>query len=120
MSAQPSDAQGSDGVGEPWPVSPQDISLVEQALAGLLSGPYAKVSITIPQTLRDRLADRADDRGFSALVTDILAREERRMALRDFLDEMDEAYGPVTSEQLASAREGLEEMWQEVRSRSAQ
>ena len=87
-------------------------SVIEDALADLLNGPFDKVSITIPSALRIRVASRADERGLSAYVAEVLAREERRLALVDFLDYMDEKYGPPTAEEMARADERWEEMWE--------
>ena len=103
---------------EPLPPSSPDPeetvhnSAVEHALVDLLAGPFDKVSITIPASLRAKVAARASDTNFSSYVSEVLAREERRRALIDFLDYMDEKYGPPTEEQLAEADRRWEEMWQ--------
>jgi len=87
-------------------------SAIEDAIANLLAGPFDKVSITLPSALRNKVASRADERGLSAYVAEVLAREERRLALIDFLDYMDEKYGLPTDEELARADERWEEMWE--------
>jgi hypothetical protein len=92
-------------------VAPSE-SAIEDAIANLLAGPFDKVSITLPSALRNKVASRADERGLSAYVAEVLAREERRLALIDFLDYMDEKYGPPTDEELARADERWEEMWE--------
>jgi len=92
---------------------------VEFALTDLLAGPFDKVSITIPASLKARVAARASDTNFSSYVSEVLAREERRRALIDFLDYMDEKYGPPSEEQLAEADRRWEEMWQRHESSEA-
>lgn len=93
--------------------TPHPRSAVDEALASLLDGPFDKVSITMPAALRARIAIRAVDSNFSAYVAEILAREERRLALIDFLDEMDELHGPPSAEAVAEADRRWEEMWQQ-------
>ena len=87
-------------------------SSLEESLADLLTGPFDKVSITLPSALRLRVASRADERGLSAYVAEVLAREERRLALIDFLDRMDEKFGPPSDEDIALADKRWEEMWE--------
>jgi hypothetical protein len=94
-------------------------SVVEDALADLLAGPFDKVSITIPAGLRARVAERASQSNFSSYVTDILAQEEKRIALIEFLDQLDEEFGPPSAEQLATADLRWEEMWQRYESSTA-
>jgi hypothetical protein len=94
-------------------------SAVEHALIDLLAGPFDKVSITIPASLTAKVAARASDTNFSSYVSEVLAREERRRALIDFLDYMDEKYGPPSEEQLAEADRRWEEMWQRHESSEA-
>lgn len=87
-------------------------SFAEKALANLLTGPYDKVSITIPSALRERIAARAVDMNFSQYVTEVLEREERRRALIDFLDYMDELYGPPSEELMEKVDRKIEAMWE--------
>lgn len=93
-------------------LSEEQRSFAEKALANLLTGPYDKVSITMPSALRERIAARAVDMNFSQYVTEVLEREERRRALVDFLDYMDELYGPPTDEEMARTDRKIEEMWE--------
>jgi len=65
----------------------------------------------MPAALRERIAARAVDMNFSAYVTEVLEREERRRSLVDFLDYMDELYGPPTDEEMARTDKKIEEMW---------
>jgi len=87
---------------EPTPETPAEASApdsaVEDAFVNLLAGPFDKVSITMPAALKARIAARAADTNFSAYVSEVLAREERRLALIDFLDYMDDLYGPPSAE----------------------
>ena len=87
-------------------------SPVEFALTDLLAGPDDKVSITIRAALKAKVAARASDTNFSSYVSEVLAREERRRALIDFLDYMDEKYGPPSEEDMAKVDKKLEAMWQ--------
>ena len=96
----------------PDPHDSEDDSAVEHALIDLLAGPFDKVSITIPASLKARVAARASDTNFSSYVSEVLAREERRLALIDFLDYMDEKYGPPSDEDMARVDKKLEAMWQ--------
>lgn len=93
---------------------PDASSHIESALTDLLAGPFDKVSITMPATLKSRIANRvaqSPDVNFSSYVAEILAREERRLALVDFLDYMDELYGSPSQEELDEADRRWEEMW---------
>ncbi|MFM8515279.1 MAG: hypothetical protein ACKOBJ_03355 [Actinomycetota bacterium] len=84
---------------------------IEQALTDLLEGPFDKVSITMPSSLKARVAARSTGSNFSSYVTEVLAREERRLALAEFLDHMDDLYGAPTPEEMADTDRRLEEMW---------
>lgn len=97
---------------------PDEPSAVEAVTADLVSAPFDKVSITMPAALKARIAERAVGTNFSAYVTEVLAREERRLALIDFLDYMDELYGPPSDEQMAEADRRWEEMWERHESRA--
>lgn len=90
---------------------PQRDSDLEASLANLLEGPFDKVSVTMPSALRARIAAQAVDTNFSAYVSQILAREVRRLALVDFLDEMETIHGPTSAQDLAEADRRWEEMW---------
>jgi len=86
-------------------------SPIERAMADLLEGPFDKVSITMPSSLRARVAARSTGSNFSSYVSEVLAREERRLALAEFLDHMDDLYGAPTPEEMADADQRVEEMW---------
>ena len=116
MSAEPDAGEGAPEQEVPEHASTEGLteeqkSFAEQALANLLTGPFDKVSITMPAALKQRIAARAVDMNFSAYVTEVLEREERRRSLVDFLDYMDELYGPPTDEEMARTDKKIEEMW---------
>ena len=117
MSADPIEPDADEGAPDEHPPEPVEgltedqQSFAEQALANLLTGPFDKVSITRPAALKQRIAARAVDMNFSAYVTEVLEREERRRSLVDFLDYMDELYGPPTDEEMARTDKKIEEMW---------
>ena len=94
-------------------------SVLEDTCIDLLAGPFDKVSITIPSALRACIAERADERGLSAYVAEVLAREERRLRLIEFLDAMDEEFGPPTDEEMARTQRQLEDMWARFDTRSS-
>ncbi len=52
----------------------------------------------MPAALKARIAARVADTNFSAYVSEVLAREERRLALIDFLDYMDDRSMRLTSQ----------------------
>ena len=90
-------------------------SPIEDALADLLAAPFDKVSITMPAALKSRIAThvaKSPEANFSSYVTEVLAREERRRALVDFLDYMDDLYGPPSEEDMVEVDRRLEEMWE--------
>lgn len=90
-------------------------SPIESALADLLAAPFDKVSITMPAALKSRITHRvaqSPDANFSSYVTEVLAREERRRALIEFLDYMDDLYGPPSAQDMEEVDRRLEEMWE--------
>jgi hypothetical protein len=60
-----------------------------------MAAEYAKVSVTLPAGLLERIRGRAGARGLSGYVAEALEAEERRRALRAWLARQDEDYGPV-------------------------
>ena len=56
---------------------------------------YAKVSVTLPAGLLERIRGRVGARGLYGYVAEALEAEERRSALRAWLAEQDNEYGPV-------------------------
>lgn len=127
MSAEPIEPDAGEGVPQqeaPEHASTEGLteeqrSFAEQALANLLTGPFDKVSITMPAALKQRIAARAVDMNFSAYVTEVLEQEERRRSLIDFLDYMDELHGPPSEDEIAEADRRWEEMWEKYESSEA-
>lgn len=67
-----------------------------------------KLSVSVPADLAHRVREVAGPNGVSAFVTKSLQREleqeRRRRAMKDWLDEMDEVYGPSSEEEIEEAR----------------
>jgi hypothetical protein len=65
---------------------------------------YAKVSVTLPAGLLDRIRQRVGTRGLSSYVAHALEEEERREALQAWLTSQDAEFGPVPDEVMAEVR----------------
>jgi Arc/MetJ-type ribon-helix-helix transcriptional regulator len=65
---------------------------------------YAKVSVTLPAGLLDRIRQRVGTRGLSSYVAHALEEEERREALQAWLTSQDAEFGPVPDEVIAEVR----------------
>jgi len=65
---------------------------------------YAKVSVTLPAGLLDRIRQRVGTRGLSSYVAHALEEEERREALQAWLTSQDAEFGPVPEEVIAEVR----------------
>ena len=67
-----------------------------------------KLSISVPAELARKVRQHAGPQGVSAFATKSLQRqleeEDRRHALDEYLDEMDELYGPVDEARVEEAR----------------
>lgn len=63
-----------------------------------------KLSISMPHRLAVAARKRAGRRGLSSFVARAVARELEREALGQFLDELDEALGPVAEDKLERVR----------------
>ena len=72
-----------------------------------MPGEYAKVSITLPTPLLERIKSRAGARGLSAYVAQALEAEVRREGLREFLAQQEARYGPIPE----SVIEGTRRAW---------
>jgi len=95
-------------------------SVVEDALADLLAGPFDKVSITIPAGLRARVSGACFTiKLFPHTSPTYLPKKRKEFALIEFLDQLDEEFGPPSAEQLATADLRWEEMWQRYESSTA-
>jgi len=65
---------------------------------------YAKVSVTLPAGLLDRIRQRVGTRGLSSYVAHALEEEERREALQAWLTSQDAEFGPVPDDVIAEVR----------------
>jgi hypothetical protein len=69
-----------------------------------MAGGYAKVSVTLPASLVERIKTRVGARGVSGYVAHALEAEERREALRAWLSQQDVEHGPVPAEAIDEVR----------------
>ena len=69
-----------------------------------MAGDYAKISITLPSALVERIKARVGARGVSRYVAQALEAEERREALRSWLSSQDAEHGPVPSDVMDEVR----------------
>ncbi|MGH9189256.1 MAG: hypothetical protein ACRD0Q_04375 [Acidimicrobiales bacterium] len=60
-----------------------------------MASEYAKVSVTLPSPLLERIRARVGARGVSRYVAQALEAEERREGLRAWLAAQDAEHGPV-------------------------
>lgn len=66
--------------------------------------PAAKLSVSVPAELADAVRRRVGARGLSSFVARAMAHELEREQLGNFLDELEQARGPVPRSDLAKAR----------------
>lgn len=69
-----------------------------------MTSEYAKVSVTLPSPLLERIRERVGPRGVSRYIAQALESEERREALRAWLAGQDAEHGPVPSEVMEDVR----------------
>ena len=69
-----------------------------------MASDYAKVSVTLPASLLERIKSRVGDRGVSRYVAQALEAEERRDALRSWLAAQDAEFGPIPTELIEQVR----------------
>jgi post-segregation antitoxin (ccd killing protein) len=69
-----------------------------------MGSPYAKVSLTLPSPLLERIRARVGARGVSRYVAQAVEAEERREALRVWLADQNADHGPVSAETLEEVR----------------
>ena len=69
-----------------------------------MASEYAKVSVTLPSQLLERIRSRVGARGVSRYVAQALEAEERREALRAWLATQDAEFGPVPAETIDEVR----------------
>jgi Arc/MetJ-type ribon-helix-helix transcriptional regulator len=69
-----------------------------------MAGDYAKVSVSLPAPLVERIKKKVGSRGLSRYVAEALEHEERRQALRDWLADQDRQHGPVPDDVMKEVR----------------
>ena len=69
-----------------------------------MSSEYAKVSVTLPSSLVERIKAKVGARGVSRYVAQALEAEERREALRAWLISQDTEHGPVPPDVMEEVR----------------
>ena len=69
-----------------------------------MAGDYAKVSVSLPSPLVERIKQKVGNRGVSGYVAQALEHEERRQALREWLADQDRSHGPVSEEMMQEVR----------------
>lgn len=72
-----------------------------------MASEYAKVSVTLPSSLVQRIKAKVGPRGVSRYVAEALEAEERREALRGWLTSQDVEHGPIP----ASIMEEVRQQW---------
>ena len=69
-----------------------------------LMAEYAKVSVTLPSPLLERIRAQVGPRGVSRYVAQALEAEEQRAALRAWLEAQETEHGPIPADLLAEVR----------------
>ena len=69
-----------------------------------MASEYAKVSVSLPGPLVERIKNKVGSRGVSRYVADALEHEERRQALRDWLADQDDQQGPSPDDVMQEVR----------------
>jgi predicted DNA binding CopG/RHH family protein len=69
-----------------------------------MASDYAKVSVSLPAPLVERIKKKVGSRGVSRYVAEALEHEERRQALRDWLADQDREHGPVPDDVMQEVR----------------
>lgn len=69
-----------------------------------MAAEYAKVSVTLPAGLLERIRGRVGARGLSGYVAQALEEDERRTALRAWLANQEAEFGPVPADVLEEVR----------------
>ena len=69
-----------------------------------MASKYAKVSVSLPAPLVERIKKKVGSRGVSRYVAEALEYEERRQALRDWLADQDREHGPVPDDLMQEVR----------------
>lgn len=69
-----------------------------------MANDYAKISVSLPAPLVERIKDKVGSRGVSRYVAEALQHEERRQALRDWLADQDQEHGPIPEDLMQEVR----------------
>ena len=69
-----------------------------------MASEYAKLSVSLPAPLVERIKEKVGTRGVSRYVAQALEHEERREALREWLADQDRTHGPVPDEVMQEVR----------------
>lgn len=69
--------------------------------------PATKWSVSVEENLASRVESRVGDRGLSGFVSRAVEHELERDLLDDYLQELDDEYGPVP----ASLIEQIDDVW---------
>lgn len=69
-----------------------------------MASEYAKISISLPSPLVERIKNKVGSRGVSRYVAEALEHEERRQALRDWLADQDDQFGPIPDKVMQEVR----------------
>lgn len=72
--------------------------------ASRFHGRVQKVSVSMPAELSAAIRERTGPGGFSRFVSDAAEQQLRNELLDEYLDELDELYGPVPRELMEQAR----------------
>ena len=65
---------------------------------------YKKVSVTLPADLLDQIRERVGPGNLSRHLSEVLEEDERRLALRGWLDQMEAEHGPIPEEAIEEVR----------------
>lgn len=69
-----------------------------------MASDYAKVSVSLPAPLVERIKSKVGSRGLSRYVAEALEHEERRQALREWLTDQDSEHGPIPEDVMREVR----------------
>jgi post-segregation antitoxin (ccd killing protein) len=70
-----------------------------------MASEYAKVSVSLPAGLVERIRERVGARGLSRYVAKAIEAEERRAVLRAWLTGQEAEYGPIPAEVIEEVRD---------------
>lgn len=84
-------------IADALPVTESDVIQIDTSR---FHGKVQKVSVSMPEDLTAAIRERAGAGGFSRYVTEAAEQRVRTEGLGEYLDELDEIYGPVPRELL--------------------